>query len=177
MGTKALSDSDFASDKETRISVFGYIIYFCGIPIAWRSKGMESVVLSTTEAEYMALSEVVKELKFIVQLLQTMNIEVELPITVHVENVGAIWLSNNRTTSDRIKHIVIRTSFVKEYQEDGKIIIKFVKSEENEADIFTKNTTNVIFGIHQKKLVWDNANVDNVLNQELDQSKNQQEGC
>ena len=65
---KALSDSDFASDKETRISDFGYIIYFCGIPIAWRSKGMKSVVLSTTEAEYMALSEVVKELKFIVQL-------------------------------------------------------------------------------------------------------------
>ena len=64
---KALSDSDFASDKETRISVFGYIIYFCGIPIAWRSKGMKSVLLSTTEAEYMALSEVVKELKFIVQ--------------------------------------------------------------------------------------------------------------
>ena len=58
---KALSDSDFASDKATRISVFGYIIYFCGIPIAWRSKGMKSVVLSTTEAEYMALSEVVKE--------------------------------------------------------------------------------------------------------------------
>ena len=50
---KALSDSDFASDKETRISVFGYIIYFCGIPIAWRGKGMKSVVLSTTEAEYM----------------------------------------------------------------------------------------------------------------------------
>ena len=100
---KALSGSDFASDKETRISVFGYIIYFCGIPIAWRSKGMKSVVLSTTEAEYMALSEVVKEMKFIVQLLQTMNVEVELPITVHVDNVGAIWLSNNRTTSDRTK--------------------------------------------------------------------------
>ena len=100
---------------------------------------MKSVVLSTTEAEYMALSEVVKELKFIVQLLQTMNIEVELPITVHVDNVGAIWLSNNRTTSDRTKHIDIRTSFVKEYQEDGKIIIKFVKSEENEADIYKEH--------------------------------------
>ena len=74
---KALSDSDFASDNETRISMFGYVIYFCGIPIAWRSKGMKSVVLSTTEAEYMALSEVVKELKFIVQLLQTMNITAE----------------------------------------------------------------------------------------------------
>ena len=39
---------------------------------------MKSVVLSTTEAEYTALSEVVKELKFIVQLLQTMNITVDL---------------------------------------------------------------------------------------------------
>ena len=38
---KALSDSDFPSGKGTRISVFGYIIYFCGIPIAWRSKGMK----------------------------------------------------------------------------------------------------------------------------------------
>ena len=138
---------------------------------------MKSVILSTTEAEYMALSEVVKELKFIVQLLQSMNIEVELPITVHVDNVGAIWLSNNCTTSDRTKHIDIRTSFVKEYQEDGNIIIKFVKSEENEADIFTKNTTNVIFSNHKKKLVWDKAYVDNEVNQELDQSKNQQEGC
>ena len=87
---------------------------------------MKSVVLSTTEAEYMALSEVLKELKFIVQLLQTMNVEVQLPITVHVDNVGAIWLSNNRTTSDRTKCIDTRTSFVKEYHEDGKIIIKFV---------------------------------------------------
>ena len=167
---KALSESDFPSDEESRISAFGYIIYFCGIPIAWRSRGMKSVVPSTTEAEYMALFEVVKELKFIVQLLQTMNVEVELPITVYVDNVGEIWLSNNRTTSDRTKHIDIRTSFV-------KIIIKFVKSDGNEADIFTKNTTNVIFQNHQKKLVWDKGNVDNELKQELTQNESQQEGC
>ena len=106
-----------------------------------------------------------------------MNIEVELPITVHVDNVGAIWLSNNRITSDRTKHIDIRTSFVKDYQEDGKIIIKFVKSDENEADIFTNNTTNVIFHNHQKTLVWDKTNVDNEMKQDLNQSENQQEGC
>ena len=106
-----------------------------------------------------------------------MNIEVELPITVHVDNFGAIWLSNNHTTSDRTKHIDIRASFVKEYQEDGKIIIKIVQSEENEADIFTKNTTNVNFHNHQKKLVWDKTNVENKVNQELNQSENQQEGC
>ena len=138
---------------------------------------MKSVVLSTTEAEYMALSEVEKELRFIVQLLHTMNLEIELPITVHVDNVGAIWLLNNRTTSDRTKHIDIRTSFVKEYQEDGKITIKFVKSEENKADIFTKNTTNTIFHNHQKKLVWDKGEDNKEESQELTQNEIQQEGC
>ena len=78
---------------------------------------MRSVVLSSTKAEYIALSEVVKELKFIVQLLETMKIQVEFPITVFVDNVGAIWLSNNQTTSERTKHIHIRTAFVKEYRE------------------------------------------------------------
>ena len=168
---KALSGNDFDGDKKSRISVYGYIIYFCGIPIAWRSKGMKSVVLSTTEAEYLALSEVVKVPQVIVQLLQTMNIEVELPITVHVDNVGAIWLSNNRNSSDTTKHIDLRTSFVKEDQEDGKIIFKFVKSEDNEADIFTKNPTDIIFQNHQKKLVWDRKKVTNKENQELIQDE------
>ena len=125
----------------------------------------------------MALSEVVKELKFIVQLLQIMNVEVELLITVHVDNVGAIWLSNNRTTSDRTKHIDIRTSFVKEYQEDGKIVMKFVQSEDNEADIFTKNTMNANFQNHQKKLVWDKGEVNKEGSQEFTQNEIQQEGC
>ena len=80
-----------------------------------------------------------------------------------MDNVGAISLSNNRTSSDR-------TSFVKEYQEDGKIIIKFVKSEENEADIFTKKTTNTIFQNHQKKLVWDKGKVNKEESQELTQN-------
>ena len=56
---KALSDSDFANDKDARYSVYGYIIYLCGVPVVWKSKSMKSVVLSTTDAEYVAVSEVV----------------------------------------------------------------------------------------------------------------------
>ena len=52
-----------------------------------------------------------------------------------------------------------------------------MKSEDNEADIFMKNTTNVIFHNHQNKLVWDKINVDNEMKPELTQSENQQEGC
>ena len=57
---------------------YGYFIYFCRIPIAWKSNGMRSIVPSTTEAEYIALSEEVKEIKFILQLMSTMNVKVEI---------------------------------------------------------------------------------------------------
>jgi len=61
---KAYSDADFTGDKETQISVTGYIIYFMNVPIFWRSRGQKGVTLSTTEAEYVACSEVVKEIFF-----------------------------------------------------------------------------------------------------------------
>ena len=99
---------------------------------------MRSAVLSTTEAEYIELSEVVKELKFISQQLETMSLTVETLITIYVDNMGAIWLSNDQTTSEKTKHVSVRTAFVKEYQEDGEILIKFVKSKENDADINAK---------------------------------------
>ena len=60
--------------------------------------------------------------------------------------------------------------FLKNIKKMEKIIIKFVKSEENEADIFTKITTNVIFSNQQTKLVWDKANVEEEMNQELNQN-------
>ena len=101
-----------------------------------------------------------------------MNIEVELPITVYVDNVGAIWLSNLRNTSGRTKHIDVRTSFVKEYKEDGKLIIKFVKSEDNEADMYRKNTTNIIFQRHQKKFVWNKEELNKEESQEESQELN-----
>ena len=49
---KAYSDVDFAGDKESWISVTGYVIYFMNVPICWRSRGQKGVTLSTTEAEY-----------------------------------------------------------------------------------------------------------------------------
>ena len=50
---------------------------------------MKSVVLSTTEEEYVAVSEVLKEIKFLYQMLRSMEVKVPLPIKVQVDNVGA----------------------------------------------------------------------------------------
>jgi hypothetical protein len=57
--------SDWAGDSETRISVTGFILYLMNVPVCWRSKSQKGVTLSSTDAEYVAMSEVVKEVKFI----------------------------------------------------------------------------------------------------------------
>ncbi|KAL7574078.1 hypothetical protein ACA910_015655 [Epithemia clementina (nom. ined.)] len=98
---------------------------------------MRSVVLSTTEAEYVAASEVMKEIRFIMNVLESMNIELKLPITEYVDNIGAIWLTGNQSTCERTKHIDVHTHYVQEYIEDGTIKIVFVKSEDDSADIET----------------------------------------
>ena len=68
---------------------------------------MKSVVLLTTEAEYVTVSEVVKEIKFLYQLLMSMGVKVPLPIKIKVDNVGTIWLANNSGVSKQTKHIDI----------------------------------------------------------------------
>jgi hypothetical protein len=150
---EGISDSEYAGDKDTRISVYGYVIYFCGVPISWKSKSGRSVTLSSTEAEYFAISECAKELIFIKHVVESMGIQVELPIEIKVDNVGAIYLANNYTTSQRTRHIDVRMHFVRQYIEDGVFKIVFVKSEENDADIFTKNTTEEIFNFQANKIV------------------------
>ena len=151
---EALSDSDFANDKDTRYSVYGYIIYFCGIPVAWKSKGMKSVVLSTTDAEYVAVSEVVKEIKFLYQMLRSMEINVPLPIKDQVDNVGAIWLANNSSVSERKKHVDLRAHFVRDMINDQVIEINFVKSAENDSGMMTKNQQGQHCMCTKSKLVY-----------------------
>jgi len=141
---KAYLDADFAGDEETRISVTGYVVYFMSVPVCWRSRGQKSVTLSATEAEYVACSEVVKEVLFILQLLKHLRVEVQLPIRVHVDNIGAIFLAENQNSSDRTKHVDTRYHFVQQYIRDETVMIEFVRSRDNDSDIFTKNTTSEI---------------------------------
>jgi ribosomal protein L24 len=136
---KGFSDSNYCADKETHRNITGFIINLVGVPISGKSKGQQGVVLSATEAEYVAVSEATREIKFIIQVLDSLKLQVEYPITVHMDNVGAIFLANDRTTNKRTKHIDIRHHFVREFIEDVIVKIIFVKSKDNNADVFTKN--------------------------------------
>jgi hypothetical protein len=150
---QAYCDSDYTGDRDTRISITGFIIYICGIPILWRSKVQRSVTLSPSEAEYVVISEVCAEVMFVKQILEFLKVKVELQIQVMVDNVGAIYLTDNQSVSQRTRHIYIRYHFVREYVEDGIVKINFVQSEENDADIFTKNLGSELFKKHASKFI------------------------
>jgi hypothetical protein len=81
-------NSNWAGDAETRISVTGFIIYLLGVPICWRSKGQKGVTLSSSEAEYVAISEAVKEIRFIYYLLESIEMNVKLPIVAIPVKLG-----------------------------------------------------------------------------------------
>ena len=154
------SDADYGSDKDNRRSITGMVIYLCGIPIAWRSRAQKCVTLSTTESEYYAMSELCSEIIYIKNTLEFLQVEIEFPIIVRVDNVGAMFLGNNPSLSQRTKHISIRQHFIRQYVEDGIIKIVFVKSKLNDADIFTKNLSKELFQRHYNKIMngGDNKN-------------------
>ena len=147
------SDSDWAGDKDTRLSVSGFIIFLLGVPISFKSKQQRSVALSSSEAEYVALSEAAKEIKFVYQILISMGLKVKTPIVVRVDNVGAIFMAENMSTGQRTRHVDIRYKFVREFVENEFLKIIFVKTADNYSDGMTKNVSADTYDKHSAHLV------------------------
>jgi hypothetical protein len=141
---KVFSDSDWAGDLETRISVTGFIVYL---------QKQRGVTLSSSEAEYVAMSEAVKEIRFIYFILKDIGIEVELPIVLKSNNIGALFMSQNSSTGVRSRHVDTRYHFIRENVEDGIVKVEFLNSSENDSDIFTKNVSQDAYKRHAEKFL------------------------
>jgi hypothetical protein len=113
-------DSDWACDAETRISVTGFLIYLLGVPICWRSKKQKGRTLSSSEAKYVAISEAVKEIPFIYYLLESIGMNIQLPIVVRYNNAGVIFVAKN-SSSGFCRHVDIRTHFILDHIEDASL--------------------------------------------------------
>jgi hypothetical protein len=130
------------------------VLYLLGVPISWRSKGQQtSITLSSTEAEYVAMWECAREIKFVHQLLTSMGVKVVLPIVVRVDNVGAMLMGENILISQRTKHVDVRSKSVTEMIIEGILKVIFVRSEDNDADIFTKNLPKDLHQEHARKMI------------------------
>jgi hypothetical protein len=148
--SQVFCDSDWDGDPKTRISVTGFIVYLQNVPVCWHSKAQRGITLWSIKAKYVAMSEAVKEIKFVYFLLRDIGIVVDLPIVVKANNIGALFMSQNSSTVVRSRHVDTRYPFIRENQEDGIIKVEFVKSVDNNSDFFTKNVSQEIYEKHVK---------------------------
>ena len=130
-------DSDFAGDLDKSRSTSGYVFTVGGNAVSWRSCLQSVVALATTEAEYMALSEAVKEAIWIKGLISDMGFNQE-KATVWCDSQSAICLSKNNTFHERTKHVARKYHFIRDIIEDGEVEVSKIHTSRNPADILTK---------------------------------------
>ena len=146
-------DSDFNNCPDRRRSVSGYAIFF-GLKslISWLSRMQRSVTLSTTEAEYMALAHSVMQLMFLRNLLSEMDISQQQPVRIMEDNTGCIKLANKGELNARSRHVDNKYQFVQEQSRRGSVLVQYISTCDQVADIFTKNLDFPTFVKHRTSL-------------------------
>lgn len=131
-------DADWGGNETDRRSTTGYMFKLFGNLVSWNTKRQNSVAASSTEAEYMALFEAVRETLWIKSLLQSIDYEIKGSIVIFEDNQSCISIANNPAFHKRSKHIDIKYHFTREQIENNTIIIKYISTDNQLADIFTK---------------------------------------
>ena len=141
----AYSDSDFAEHRKDRKSIGAYVCYAQGGPVVWKSKKQPVIAQSSAEAEYIALAECVKDLIWLKMLLWELEVEVDGPVVVYIDNAAAKALAENAIDHDRSKHIDVRYHLIRHHVELGWLKIRKVDSKWNVADVLTKPVAENVF--------------------------------
>jgi len=134
------SDADWAGDVETRKSTSGYAFFVAGGLVSWKTRLQSIVTLSSTEAEYAALAETLREAAWLRSLLTEIGLDQARlkPLPVFEDNQSAIKLATNHANSNRTKHIDVRNHYCRQEHNMGHVTIEYVPTDSQVADGFTK---------------------------------------
>ena len=133
-------DADWASCSLDRRSYTGFCFIMSGSVVSYESKKQKTVALSSTEAEYMALSESCKEGIYLKNLLNELMLCENMSLCLYSDNQSSIKIASNPLFHNkRTKHIDIRHHFVRECVLQNKIKIEYVSTNDMPADILTKS--------------------------------------
>jgi hypothetical protein len=132
------TDASFACREKERKSVSGYCIKMAGACISWSSSKQDSVALSTTESEIIALSEGLKESEWFYHILQELGFTHKLPIQVWCDSQGAIKTCVNPGNHKSTKHIETRHLYGRDLIEKGRIVVSYLHTSSMLADCLTK---------------------------------------
>ncbi|XP_059638620.1 uncharacterized mitochondrial protein AtMg00810-like [Cornus florida] len=132
------SDSDWARDLDDRKSTSGYCFFMGNVAFIWCSKKQPIVTLSTYEAEYVAATSCICQAIWLRNLLKELHMLQKESTEIFVDNKSAIALAKNPVFHERSKHIDTRFHFIRECITKKEVELKFIKSQDQVADIFTK---------------------------------------
>jgi hypothetical protein len=148
---KGYSDSDFSSDPISRMSRIGYVFTLYDTPIVQKSTFTKLPALSTTESEYIALTEATKEAIFLYRIVQSLGIK-QSSVPIFMDNQGSITIANHPAQHQRTKHYATRLNFIRHHLKTGTIEVKYIPSSDNPADIFTKPLQRIKFQTNCERL-------------------------
>jgi transposase InsO family protein len=140
-GTQLLtgfSDADFGGNLDTRRSTSGYIFYIGSGPVSWSSKLQPTVALSTGEAEYTATVHSGKEAVWLRTFLTELGYNMSGPTLINVDNQSALAVAENPEHHSRMKHLDIQYHWIREKVAHKQIVLNYIPTNQNVADIFTK---------------------------------------
>uniref|UniRef100_A0AAV1V300 Integrase catalytic domain-containing protein n=1 Tax=Peronospora matthiolae TaxID=2874970 RepID=A0AAV1V300_9STRA len=138
---RGYSDADWAGELADRKSTSGYVFMLLGAPVSWGSKKQPSVSLSTSEAEYIALSLAIQEGKWIHRLLCeiVMAANEEGPeLVIREDNQSCIKMTKNPVNHGRAKHIDIKYHHIRDEVKRGEVKLEYCETTLMLADIMTK---------------------------------------
>ena len=120
----------------------------------WLSRTQKVVALSSTESEYLAVGDIVKEALFLRNILEFFDPgQSMVSIPVHEDNAGSIKLVESPLSSARSRHIDIRHHFVRGLCENGIIRMVYVPTDQQHADTLTKSLGLDAFARHRNALM------------------------
>ena len=148
------SDANWGGDIDTSKSTSGYLFLFMGGCLSARSKLQETVATSTLHSEWIATYHATTELIWLKNLMKELGWQQD-SYTIYTDNMGVVTISKNPEGHQQSKHMDIKYRYIRECVEAGLINIKYIATDLNIADIFTKGLPNLKFLEHRNKMVTD----------------------
>jgi hypothetical protein len=131
------ADASYGEEID-RKSRSGHCFILSGAAITWSSVKQSVVALSSTEAEYYALTDAVKEASWLRGLLSELNITLQNPINIFEDNKSTIAIALNPIHHRKVKHFAVKMEYLRHEMNKNNFKLTYCSTEDMIADIFTK---------------------------------------